>query len=120
MALVTFNENVDHHVKGDVVELSKDELKAVDAYAEAHNIEKPYTKGEHQVSNTDDTPTTIDTARENSLASSDKEDAQDEENAPSEPVDEPAEESPEDETDEAEELPEATDEPAEDKPKAKK
>lgn len=43
---VTFNANVDHYVRGDVHELTADELKRVDAYAERWNIEKPYVKGE--------------------------------------------------------------------------
>lgn len=129
MALVTFNEHVNGHVKGDVVDLSKDELKAIDAYAELHEIEKPYTKGEHEVSNTSDALGLVDQARENSLATGDVEksepatddveDADDEETATTDTV----EESDADATDEAQELPEATDEPATDegsKPKVVK
>lgn len=67
MPVVTFNENVDHHVKGDVVKLSADELKAIDDYATLHEIDKPYTKGEHEVTNTTDTPNITDVAREDSL-----------------------------------------------------
>lgn len=56
MALVTFNENIDHYVKGDVVELDAAELKRVDAYAKEQDIKSPYAKGAKDVSNTTDTP----------------------------------------------------------------
>lgn len=46
MALVKFNENVDLYVKGDIMELSDDELKHVDTYAKTNGIEKPYSKVE--------------------------------------------------------------------------
>lgn len=52
MALVTFKENVDHYVKGDVLDLDEAELERVDAYAEEHGIEKPYVKGAKTVKTT--------------------------------------------------------------------
>lgn len=52
MTVVTFNANVDHYVKGDVVDLDADELKRVDAYAKTNAIETPYSKGAKKVSNT--------------------------------------------------------------------
>lgn len=67
MALVTFNENIDHYVKGDVVELDAAELKRVDAYAKTNDIEKPYSKGAKKVSNTSDSASLADQAREASL-----------------------------------------------------
>lgn len=67
MTLVTFNENIDHYVKGDVVELDAAELKRVDAYAKTNDIEKPYAKGAKKVSNTSDTASLADQAREESL-----------------------------------------------------
>lgn len=54
--LVTFNENVDTYVRGDVVRLDAGELKRVDAYAERWKIKSPYTKGAKDVS--DDTTST--------------------------------------------------------------
>lgn len=56
MTLVTFNENIDHYVKGDVVDLDAAELKRVDAYANEQDIKSPYVKGAKEVSNTTDTP----------------------------------------------------------------
>jgi len=67
MTLVTFNENIDHYVKGDVVDLDAAELKRVDAYAKTNDIEKPYAKGAKKVSNTSDTASLADQAREESL-----------------------------------------------------
>lgn len=43
---VTFTANVDHYVRGDVEELTSDELKRVDEYAKRWNIENPYKKGD--------------------------------------------------------------------------
>ncbi len=116
MALVTFNEHVNGHVKGDVVDLDKAELKAIDAYAELNKIEKPYTKGAQEVANTSDALNSIDQARNDSLRSSEKsteddaEDASDEESTDSEPEDETET----DATDEAQELPEDNGNPASD------
>lgn len=56
MTLVTFKENIDHYVKGDVVELDAAELKRVDNYAKEQDIKSPYVKGAKEVSNTTDTP----------------------------------------------------------------
>ena len=67
MALVTFNENVDHYVKGDVVDLDKAEQKRVDNYATERGIEKPYSKGAKEVSNTSETPSLQDQAAAASL-----------------------------------------------------
>lgn len=73
MALVTFNENIDHYVKGDVVDLDAAETKRIDAYAKAQGIEKPYAKGAKKVSNTSDAATLADQARERSLETGGKE-----------------------------------------------
>lgn len=43
MAKVTFTNNVYPYVKGDTVELSKDDLKKVDAYVKRWNIKDAYT-----------------------------------------------------------------------------
>lgn len=73
MTLVTFNENIDHYVKGDVVDLDSKELKRVDAYAEAAGVEKPYAKGAKKVSNTTDTGSLQDQVRDESLRTGGKE-----------------------------------------------
>ncbi len=67
MTLVTFKENIDHYVKGDVVELDAAELKRVDAYAKEQDIKSPYVKGAKEVANVTDTPSLADQAREESL-----------------------------------------------------
>lgn len=67
MTLVTFNENIDHYVKGDVVDLDAAELKRVDAYAKTNDIAKPYAKGAKEVSNTSEGASLADQAREASL-----------------------------------------------------
>ena len=46
MVKVTFTNNVDHYVRGDQHELSKDELARVDAYVKKWKIEHPYVKGD--------------------------------------------------------------------------
>lgn len=68
--LVTFNENVDTYVRGDVVGLDADELKRVDAYAKRWNIEKPYSKGAKDVDTTatDTTDTTATTPNDSKTA----------------------------------------------------
>lgn len=45
MTVVTFNEDIYPYCKGDVVELSADAKKAVDATAKLRGINSPYTKG---------------------------------------------------------------------------
>lgn len=73
MVLVTFNENIDHYVKGDVVELDAAETKRVDAYAKQYGIEKPYAKGAKKVSNVSETDSLQNQAREESLKTGGKE-----------------------------------------------
>lgn len=42
MPLVQFQKPLDHYAVGDVVELSKDEKKRVDEYAEVNKVDSPY------------------------------------------------------------------------------
>lgn len=73
MTLVTFNENIDHYVKGDVVDLDAAELKRLLAYAKEQDIKNPYAKGAKDVSNTTDTPSLQDQVAADSLKKGGKE-----------------------------------------------
>lgn len=59
MALVTFNENVDLHVKGDKVELTDAEIKRLETYADRYEIKNPFTvEGEKTSRKSSQTTTT--------------------------------------------------------------
>lgn len=57
MAQVTFTNNVDHYVKGDVRDLDRDELKRVDEYAKKWKIKDPYVKGQASQEQLDESET---------------------------------------------------------------
>lgn len=112
MALVTFNENVDHYVKGDVVDLDADELKRVDAYAKNAGVEKPYVKGAKKVETTKG-----ETTQESAARTTGKDVEEKQANDTAVEVEQPADDGSEEkaaETDEATELPPVDDEPATD------
>lgn len=127
MATVTFTENIDTYVKGDVRDIDKKELKRLEDYATRWGIESFYVKGAKEVSNTSDQPNITDVARENSLkrdtdtetetvTTDDVEDAtEDEETTTTDETEteDVADEATETETDEATELEVDNDEPAE-------
>lgn len=123
MALVTFNENVDHYVKGDVVELDADEKKRIDAYALATYGKdfKAYSKGASKVDTSSGDETTVQSAQKTTGKPVEEKTASDEvvevETPEANDAGSPEQSKP---TEPATELPQVEDKPADDAKNTKK